>query len=766
MTSASWAVICFAYILSLLLTGISGEVRGIPVGAIVLLITGVLSGFFIPRLWRTGPKSRIWWIAGVIGFLAILYFQWRVPTPKPSDISELVNGTAPPSQMVVVKGYIDSSPRLTRSQKIQFELETIAVQSVSSRDSDQDNVQTDSKDVTGKVYATVPLLQGTGLYPGQKVAIIGSLYKPKPVTNPGGFDFEKYLAQQGIFAGLKGKKVDFLEEDLEKPPILWSIRRRIVRSQVQGLGVPEGPLVSAMVIGHKTVDIPFDLRDQFVQVGLAAALAASGFQTSLLIWVVLTLSQRLKPWTRFWIGVSVLGIYIGLTGFEPSVLRAGLMGIAALGALSLERKVKPLASLLLAAVILLVLNPLWIWDLGFELSFLATLGLLVTVPMLNKWLDWVPRAIAPLIAVPIAAYLWTLPVQLFAFGVFSPYSIIVNILTAPLVAIISIGGMISALLAFIYPMAGSVSAWLLHYPTSGLIAIVEFFGQLPGTAFATGTIHSVQVIALYGLFGLIWWNVRWWRYWWVAGVVGISLIAIPSWYTSTTLLQATVLSTSKEPVMVIQDKGKVGLINSSDAADVRFTVLPFLQKQGINRIDWAIAPHLHPLNLEGWKQILAHTSIQTFYSDSDVEAVLNQQPAHPNTSLPMSGNQTVQLGSTQTQLISVEPSILKIQVADQTWLLLSDLPPVEEQARTIANFLPPAQVLWWSGKALSLEVLERVKPKTAIASARSISLTTEAWFQKHAVTIYLTGQDGAIQWTPHKGFTTAVGLIAEESVGL
>jgi competence protein ComEC len=85
------------------------------------------------------------------------------------------------------------------------------------------------------------------------------------------------------------------------------------------------------------------------------------------------------------------------------------MGCGALIGLVVQRKRKPLNSLLIAATLLLLFNPVWIWDIGFELSFLATLGLMVTVQPLIKRLDWLPPAIASLVAVPITASIWTLP---------------------------------------------------------------------------------------------------------------------------------------------------------------------------------------------------------------------------------------------------------------------------------------------------------------------------------------------------------------------
>jgi competence protein ComEC len=801
MAATIGAVFCLAYILGLLLTGIPGKILEIPIGAIVILGAGAIA-FFVPRFWRMGPKPLTWLLAGLVGFLAVLYFQIRLPQPNNSDICHLIIDTNTPGAELcqpiaaakssagsafTVQGKITSAPRLTRSDRIQFELEATQV-NVFSREGKE---STSTQKITGTVYVTVPKLEGKDLYPGQTVVVEGSLYKPKPASNPGGFDFQKYLAQKGIFAGLNGQgnqPVRLTEGEQPQPPLWWSIQQQIIHSQEKWLGVVEGHLISAMVIGKGTVDVPYDLQDQFKRAGLAHALAASGAQVSMLIGLVLTLTQRLPNRIRFGLGIGVLLLYVGLTGLEAAVLRAAVMGFVVLFAMSAERKVKPLGSLLFAATLLLLFNPLWIWNLGFQLSFLATLGLLVTVPILTKWLDWMPSAIAPMIAVPIAAYLWTLPLQLVAFGVVSPYSILINILVSPLITIISIGGMISALGALVYPLAGSFLAWLLHYPTALFIKITEIGNQLPGSQYAVGTIKIEQVLFLYGLILLIWWWRRSHSYWWVAGIVGISLVAVPVWYTSTHLLQVTVLATSSEPVLIVQDRGKVGLVNSGNAKDATFSVLPFLQKQGINQIDWAIATDLRNFNLEGWQQIVETVPIQVFYNspaaqypteakpgkpnqfaddaiafNQNYQALLNRMKAHQGEPLLLSRGQVLQLGSTTAQFIAANTPILQIQIGDRTWLLLSHIRSLAEQRRVVrANLSLNAQVLGWSGTELSPQLLEKVKPEVAIAAAKSIAPATEDWFNQQGVTFYLTSRQGAVQWTPQQGFHKALGSSEDE----
>lgn len=771
MVAIQGLVLGLAYLLGLLLTAVPLKVAGIPVAGIGLLIAGGIGAIALPRLWRTGPRSRLWLLAGLVGCIALFHFQLRLPQPSSRDISHvLADADAVP---VEVWGKITTPPRLTRSQRIQFQLDVAQVR--------QGGAVPESVD--GRVYATVPLLQGTGLYPGQTVTLAGTLYRPKAAANPGGFDFQAYLRQEGMFAGISGKRVSLPGEwgsfgatTLPASPgdwvqhHLWQLRQRMVRSHVAGLGVPEGPLLSAMVMGKASVDVPYDVQDAFIRVGLAAALAASGFQVSLLIGVMMKLTQRFTTSVQFTLCASVLVLYIGLTGLEPSVARAGVMGFASLIALLLQRRVNGLGSLLLAAVLLLVWEPRWIWDLGFHLSFWATLGLLVTAPVLDERLDWLPTTIAPLISVPLAAFLWTLPLQLMTFGMVSPYCILVNVLLSPLITVISLGGMALSPIAVLYPPLGSVLSSLFYYPTHWLIDVADGVSHLPGSAIATGTISALQMLILYGLFALVWSQSRLWKFWWLVGLLSVTLVAVPAWAQAASLVQVTVLATAGEPVMVVQQPGAAGLIGSGDEKDVHFTVLPFLQKQGINQLEWAIAPLPQPPTVPGWLKLVRSIPMQTFHSTGNLEqavqsgqvksaqqdalkykVLFNHLRTHHIPFVPLETATPIATGKVQVTAIATLPHALSIVVQDHPWLLL---PHLERPAlqRLRPQSLPKTEVLWWDGEELSPALLEAIQPKMAIATARTISAPTLSWLKTHHVLTYITGRDGAIQWTPKQGF--------------
>lgn len=744
MALTSSVIFCIAYILGLLSTAVTWGGYGV----IVLGIAVAGLAYFGKRtsyrkklhnsFWLIKPQ--LWLLAGLIGFVATIYFQLRTPQPGTNDISRFMAASDRGEQITIVQGKVASTPRLTRNQRSQFWLEATKL-----------NIANTSKTVTGKLYVTVPLLQATGLHEGEAIAVSGTLYKPKPAANPGAFNFQAYLAQEGSFAGLKGREVSLL--DTSNKWGWWAIRQRIIRSQARWLEVPEASLISAMVLGNRVIDLPFYISDSFLEVGLAHALAASGFQVSLILGVVLAITRRFSSQVQFCFGITALLIFIGLTGAQPSVLRAVLMGIGVLTALVLKRKVKPLGLLVVAGTILLIVNPIWIWNLGFEFSFLATLGLVVTVPALMKRLDWLPPAIATLIAVPIAAYIWTLPLQIYNFGLVSPYSILVNIITTIPISIISLGAFISAIAAIILPPAGSAMAWLLYYPTHGLIAIIDFFSHLPGSTVALGTISASQLITIYGLIALVclqkWWATRWW----FAGLMAISLIIIPVWQAQS-LIRITVLATVKEPVLVIQDKGKVLLVNSGEENNARFTVLPFLQQQGVNQIDWAIAIKSLSNNNE-WLEILQRLPVKNFYTSSNkqeystVQSVVRSQKGIYQY---LNVGQNVATGSTFVKVDDNQIPTLRLQIQDQTWLILGKAKLDEQKWLASSRKLAGAQVLLWSGETLDPDLVRAVQPQVAIATSPRIDQDTMSIFRQSKAKVFLTARDGAVQWTPDGKF--------------
>ncbi|MBE9069598.1 ComEC family competence protein [Leptolyngbya cf. ectocarpi LEGE 11479] len=491
MTLWGPVIIGLGYVLGLLSTGILLGPSSQPMVSYGLALVGLGCSLWIPKIWRLGPTRYQWLIAGLVSLLGAAYCLWRIPQPGMDDVSRYAPGS------YSAYGEVVALPQVNRSGKGKFWLETHGIQ---HRAEDADFVS--RRPVSGKLYITAPLAQTANLYPGQAIKATGRLYEPSVASKPGEFDFRAYLARQGSFAGLSANYIDSQPNTDQPQRGLWQVRQRIVKAQGRWLG-DKGTLVSAMVLGRRAVDLPYDIRDAFITAGLAHTLAASGFHVALILGLVLAMMQWQPARTQAIGGSVALLIYVGLTGLQPSVMRAAIMGFGAMMGLALERQVKPLAALGLAVVLLLLWNPRWIWDIGFQLSVTATLGLMVMATALIKRLDWMPGAIATLLSVPIAAYLWTLPLQLYHFGIIPSYSIILNAIATPLVTLISLGGFISAMASVIWPLAGSAISWLLAIPVQLLITLVNLFNQLPGNQIDIGNISVWLVVAIYSLYGTI-----------------------------------------------------------------------------------------------------------------------------------------------------------------------------------------------------------------------------------------------------------------------
>jgi competence protein ComEC len=722
-------ILCLAYLIGLFATGIFGFPNFNPSWQqwvfVIVALTGLtgISAIITSKINSIRLRWSFWLLTGLVAILAVFYFQFRLPRPLNNDISYQLNPPEKTSEVIEVKGKILDEPKLNRKQKARFWLE---VRELKNR----------SEKVTGKLYTTVPILQGTGLHSGQNIIIKGLLYQPQSPSNPGSYDFKKYLASEGSFAGLSGFEVAVNQQ--EKQPIwgFWQVRQRIIRSQLYWLKSPSGQLLSSMVLGGRAVDLPFELKDSFIKVGLAHILAASGFHVSLLLGMVLFLTRNCLGKTKLVVGLITIITYISLTGFFPSVIRAGTMGIGVLLGIVTERKIRPLGALLLAAILILLVNPLWIWNLGFQLSFLATFGLIVTLPSLQEKLDFIPPTIASIISIPIAASLWTLPLIAYSFNTIPTYSIIVNILATPLVIIISLGGMISGLLGLIYPLAGSALAWLLKYPIIWLINIVKLFEHLPGSSWSIGKISLATMLIIYGLMVLI--LVNQWARKYVNFVIlfMLSLVIIPIIFQNLFLVQVTVFDTSETPVIVVQDRGKTILINSGDPDTVNYTLIPFLTEQGINAIDYGII--LEPS--EGWSIVSKRLRIKKILENSEDNNLLINNLT-PSTSL---------------KLIENNPKKLGLKIKDQNWLIINQ----ELGSKKINNFQP--NILVFSGKNLLKNWLENSRISVVITTNNKLDLGLKGILNQSAIQWYQTRQDGAIQWNNKRGFQTTNSRIGLE----
>lgn len=256
--------------------------------------------------------------------------------------------------------------------------------------------------------------------------------------------------------------------------------RNRMREVVDPLPPDARGLVPAMIIGDRDA-VPEDLADAMTATGMSHLTAVSGTNCSLVVgaavWVcgLVGVRRRLRPV----LGVLVLAAFVVLARPDPSVIRAAVMG--GIGLLGLLRSRKPLGMPALAGAILVLLaiDPWLARSLGFALSALATLGLLVFA---RPWADSVhrrarlPRALAQALAIPLAAQVACAPIVVVLQEEISVVGVLTNALAAPLVAPVTVLGALTALLGLLWPAGATGLAWVASLPASG-IAVVARAGE-------------------------------------------------------------------------------------------------------------------------------------------------------------------------------------------------------------------------------------------------------------------------------------------------
>lgn len=287
-----------------------------------------------------------------------------------------------------------------------------------------------------------------------RVELDGALRRPTPAPHPLLVGPAERLARQQAYSQLRVERWRLVER---RPAPIAAVRRRMAEALQRQAGAEKGGLLAALVVGSAAAPLPAEIRAAFRAAGLSHALAASGFQLSVLLGALLPLSRRfgLPVGLQLGIGGGMILLFVLLAGPQAAVLRAALMAAMALVLLALGRQGRPLRVLVVVSLGMLLWQPDWLRDVGFQLSVLATAALMVSAGPLEQALRrrHCPGWLAVALAVPMAASLWTLPLQLLHFGVVPLYAVPANLLAAPLLTPLTLGAMGLGLLALLLPAA-------------------------------------------------------------------------------------------------------------------------------------------------------------------------------------------------------------------------------------------------------------------------------------------------------------------------
>lgn len=284
-------------------------------------------------------------------------------------------------------------------------------------------------------------------------------------------------------AGFRASCHDSFVEQSPAPTanrIINAVRKQFL-ANLQGVTGDSAGLVAGLAIGD-TSQLSSQLITNMKTVSLTHLTAVSGANCAIVLAMVYVLIKRLGGgrWSRLLIGLLTLVCYVALVGPQPSVLRAAVMAGAVLAAISLGRRSSAISGLSLAIIILLIADPWLATDYGFALSVAATAGLLLlTQPLALKLQSRIPKWLAISLSVVIAAQIFCLPILLQLQSGLATYSLPANLLAEPLVAPITVLGILALITAIPSPAMSGVLSYLASLGAELIVKIASWLSSLP-----------------------------------------------------------------------------------------------------------------------------------------------------------------------------------------------------------------------------------------------------------------------------------------------
>ena len=327
-------------------------------------------------------------------------------------------------------------------------------------------------EIVTRLYDSSATTQNVPLL-GDHIALRGTFRIPSTPTIPGEFDYGGWLRSRGIAGTFDCyRRREIYRFGFQKPTLIGAMRigvRRDVRSFTEKwIGGEEGDIAAALLIGDRSRIDP-TTRDTFSATGTAHLLAVSGLHVGLIVLVLfVAVSWIPRVWIRFLCFALPLSGYVLIVGDTPSVLRAATMALLFLIAYNTGRLTRPINLLGGAALLLLLLRPSSLFDIGFQLSFSAVAGIfLVYTPLWNYLRLRFPRTttfpilgrLLQLLFLSVGAQILTIPFTIYYFGYLSPISPVINLLAVPLISI----GLGASLAGLAVPLAAKWfggTAWL------------------------------------------------------------------------------------------------------------------------------------------------------------------------------------------------------------------------------------------------------------------------------------------------------------------
>ncbi len=363
--------------------------------------------------------------------------------------------------------------------------------------------------VTGLVLARLTS-RGDWRY-GDRVSMQGELETP---PEDEAFSYRDYLARQGIYSYVSSARVSLVEHDQGNRLLAWiyAFRERSLRSLYTIFPDPEAALLAGILLGVES-GIPAPVVQAFQDSGTSHIIAISGFNISIIAGIFAVMFGKMLGKRRGALAALIaIALYTLLVGAEPPVMRAALMAGLAVFAAQVGRRGNGLNTLAIVAALMALGDPNILWNVGFQLSFMATLGLVLYAGLLMEGFTrlaghFLPSERARSLAGPVGEYfLFTLaalflvlPVSVYYFQRLPLAALLANPLVLPVQPGVMILGGLAMLLGMLSPGVGQVVAYLAWPLAAYTIRMAEFWAGFKGAVINFGQVNGLEIGLFYGM---------------------------------------------------------------------------------------------------------------------------------------------------------------------------------------------------------------------------------------------------------------------------
>lgn len=344
------------------------------------------------------------------------------------------------------------------------------------------------------------------LFYGDVLQVSGVLKKPENFITDNGkvFDYVNYLKKDGIFYTVSFAEVEKLAENQGNKikGMLFDFKNSFMEKIERVVPRPESLLLGGLILGERE-SFPKEMQKSFVDTGTIHIVALSGYNVSIIADWIIKFFHFLPQVFALWTGIFAVILFVIMTGANATAVRAGIMAILALLARSTGRTYDVFRALVLAGVLMIFFNPfVLVYDVSFQLSFIATIAVIFVGPSFHKYFMWVTKKfeLRDILATTVAAYIFVLPFILYKMGNLSLVAIPANFLILPFIPLVMIFGFLTGFSGFLsyflsFPF-GYISYLILHYQ----LFVIDFFARFSFVSFSVPNFPLVLTLLIYAYF--------------------------------------------------------------------------------------------------------------------------------------------------------------------------------------------------------------------------------------------------------------------------